>query len=128
MSKQLMFRSETLKAVMMDVKTNGSGLWLVGAEGIYLTAQKPSYIGAKRTIAYAEGFDLERWDDIGELFVAMDEATGIEGEIIEGLTVDAQMLELLTTCVADLAVKINDGKFSLAVQLRYRSQKGGLDE
>ncbi|WP_413536369.1 hypothetical protein [Rahnella inusitata] len=113
MSKQLMFRAETLKPVMMDLKTNGGALLLVGEEGIFLTAEKPSYVGAKRTIAYAEGFDLEHWDDIGELFVAMDEATGIEGAMLEVLNVEPAMLELLTSRVADLTVSIDGGEFSL---------------
>ena len=118
MTKKLMFRAGTLKPVMMEVKNNGGGVRLVGAEGIYLTAESPSYIGTKRTIAYAEGFDLEQWDDIGELFVAMDEAIGIEGAIIEDLTVDAQMLELLTTGEADLQVNIIDGEFLLVAVVR----------
>lgn len=118
MTKKLMFRAETLKPVMMDVKNNGGGVRLVGAEGIYLTARNPSYVGAKRTIAYAEGFDLEQWDDIGALFDAMDEVTGIECAIIEDLPVDTEMLELLTTGEADLAVHIIEGEFLLVAVVR----------
>jgi len=113
MTNTLLFKAETLKPVMMDVKNNGGGVRLVGAEGIYLTARNASYVGAKRTIAYAEGFDLEQWDDIGALFDAMDEVTGIEGAILEDLTVEPEMLELLITRIADLTVSIIDGEFLL---------------
>jgi len=123
MANTLLFKAETLKPVMMDVKTNGGALLLVGEEGIFLTAEKPSYVGAKRTIAYAEGFDLEHWDDIGELFVAMDEATGIEGPILEALTVEPEMLKLLTEFVADLTVCIDGGEFSLMAAVREAEGK-----
>lgn len=118
MTKKLIFRAETLKPVMMDVKNNGGGLRLVGAEGIYLTAQKPSYVGAKRNITYAEGFELEKWDDIEALFNAMDAATGMECAIVEDLTLEPEMLELLITGVADLAVSITGSEFSLVVKIR----------
>lgn len=119
MSNSLVLRVETLKQDMMDVKNHGGKvLLLVGAKGIYLTAEKPSYVGAKRTIAYAEGFDLERWDDTGQLFVAMDEATGIEGGFFEDLTVGAETLELLTTRVADRGGSIVDGEFLLRAAVR----------
>jgi len=117
MANELIFRADALKPVVMDVKNNGGGLRLVGAEGIYLTAEKPSYVGAKRNIAYAEGFDLERWDDIGELFVAMDEATGIQGAIVEDLSVEPETLELLIAGVADLAVSITCSEFLLVVKM-----------
>lgn len=123
MTNTLLFKAETLKPVMMDVKNNGGGVRLVGAEGIYLTARNPSYVGAKRTIAYAEGFDLEQWDDIGALFDAMDEVTGIEGAILEDLTVEPEMLELLITRIADLTVSITDGEFLLTAAVREAEGK-----
>jgi hypothetical protein len=43
----------------------------------------------------------------------MDEATGIEGAMLEVLNVEPEMLELLTSRVADLTVSIDGGEFSL---------------
>lgn len=123
MANELIFRADALKPVVKDVKNNGGALRLVGAEGIYLTAEKPSYVGAKRNIAYAEGFDLEQWDDIGELFVAMDEVTGIQGAIVEDLNVEPETLELLIAGFADLAVSVTGCVFSLIVKMHEMEVK-----
>lgn len=123
MTNTLLFRAETLKPVMMDVKNNGCGVRLVGAEGIYLTARNASYVGAKRTIAYAEGFDVDQWEDVWALFDAMDEVTGIEGAILEDLTVEPEMLELLTNRIADLTVSIIEGEFLLTAAVREAEEK-----
>ncbi len=123
MTNTLLFKAETLKPVMMDVKNNGGGVRLVGAEGIYLTARNASYVGDKRTIAYAEGFDVEQWDDVWALFDAMDEVTGIEGAILEDLTVEPETLELLTTRLADLTVSISEGEFLMTAAVREAERK-----
>jgi len=55
MTNTLFFKAETLKPVMMDVKNNGGGVRLVGAEGIYLTARNASYVAINAPLPMPKG-------------------------------------------------------------------------
>jgi len=48
----------------------------------------------------------------------MDEVTGIEGAILEDLTVEPETLELLITRLADLTVSISEGEFLMTAAVR----------
>lgn len=118
MTNALLFKAETLAPVMADVKNNACKLWFLADEGIYLTAEKASFVNGHRTISYAEGFDPDDWKDAGLMFVAINNATGGYGEIWENVVLPPEMLECLTAGTADLAVDVTENGCVFTARVR----------
>ncbi|CAH0144120.1 MULTISPECIES: DUF3085 domain-containing protein [Enterobacterales] len=118
MSNKLWFKAEKLAPVMADVKKNGCKLWFIADEGIYLTAEKATFVHDRRNISYAEGFDPDDWDDAGEMFDAVDNASGGSGDVWESIKLEPEMLDVLITGAADLTIEVTNNAFVFSASLR----------
>lgn len=115
--KELLFKAETLAPVIADVKNNACELWLLMDEGIYLTAEKPSFVRGKRNISYAEGFDPYQSDDAVTFFNAIDEVVA-GGDIWECVTLSPDMHDSVESGTADLVMQVTESGFVYAVKAR----------
>lgn len=123
MSKPLLFKAETLAPVIADVKNNACKLWFIADQGIYLTAEKATFVKSKRNISYAEGFDPDNWDDAGDMFDAVDEATDSSGDLGESVTLQPEMRDVLIAGNADLTIELSDSGFVFSATQRNAEGK-----
>lgn len=107
MTKNVLFTAQSLAPVLADVNKNSCQLWFMVDEGIYLTAEKASFVRGKRNIAYAVGFDPYESDDTETFFTAISDAVGSE-EIWENVTLPPDVLDAVTSGSADLRVEVSE--------------------
>lgn len=107
MTNNVWFSAQSLAPVLADVKKNSCKLWFLVDEGIYLTAEKASFVRRKRNIAYAVGFDPYESDDTETFFNAINDAVGSE-EIWENVTLPPHVLDAVTAGSADLRVEVSE--------------------
>ena len=117
MTKNVWFTAQSLAPVLADVDKNGCLLWFMVDEGIYLTAEKASFVNGKRNIAYAVGFDPYESDDTETFFTAISDAVGSE-EIWENVTLPPDVLDAVTAGSADLRVVAGESGFVFTAIVR----------
>ncbi|UJD92686.1 DUF3085 domain-containing protein (plasmid) [Rahnella aquatilis] len=117
MTKNVWFTAQSLAPVLADVNKNGCQLWFLVDEGIYLTAEKASFVRGKRNIAYAVGFDPYESDDTETFFTAISDAVGSE-KIWDSVTLPPDVLDAVTAGSADLRVVAGESGFVFTAIVR----------